>query len=76
MQYLLTEEEYRSLKKKQSIEIKNNTKLMEICKLAAEHIPCEHNNEPWGCVLNGMTPYCDKCPVQEICPYEPKRWSK
>jgi len=45
---------------------------------------------PWGCILNEFDyvimnsdddeifsmGYCDDCPVQDLCPYEYKKWSK
>lgn len=35
---------------------------------------------PWRCVIteeeDGNEWYCDKCPVQNICPYPHKEWSK
>lgn len=31
---------------------------------------------PWGCIVTKKQGYCDKCPVQSICPMEHKSWSK
>lgn len=41
--------------------------------------------KPWGCIITESEKaepdhysewYCDKCPVQDECPYEHKEWSK
>jgi hypothetical protein len=80
MQYILSEEEYSELKKKQSVQIKaDKGRLMEVCRLAADHIPILEKgfiNRPWGCILSDTATYCDKCPVKDVCPNDYKRWSK
>lgn len=85
MQILLTQEEYAALQEqKQLREIVQAGKLQEICTLAAKHIPVPHDwsddktPRPWGCILDKETNpgYCDDCPVDEICPFPSKEWSK
>jgi hypothetical protein len=83
MQYLLTESEYLKLKGEAIQKIKvNERKLQELCTLAAQHIPIvphwgeDRTPRPWGCILKRQTPYCDECPVKELCPYDNKEWSK
>ena len=57
MQYILTQEEYDNLKKKQKTEFqlsKNN--LQNLCTKIANNMPVdwgwgENNPKPWGCIL-------------------------
>ena len=83
MQYLLTEEEYANLKtKKRQLEDIDKDKLQKLCTEIADAMPVKRHwsNEtsPWGCILSEEHGhhYCDHCPVQKICPYHSKRWSK
>ena len=37
----------------------------------------DHEARPWGCIVTKKYDhYCDKCPVESICPMEHKSWSK
>jgi hypothetical protein len=81
MQYLLSEEEYRSLDARKAIRTqKEKDTLLAFCVLASQHIPVESNeNKPWGCNLDdvrreGMS--CDDCPAKHICPFEYEQYSK
>ena len=77
MQYILTEEEYRELRKNDNLQRIKKERLLEICKLASDYIPIDNETGPWGCIRsNNNHLYCDKCPVKDICPYEFKVWSK
>lgn len=84
MQYILSEDEYRELKREQAASLRaNQQKLQAICTLAAQHIPVardwshDKTPKPWGCILAPSSPgYCDDCPVSEICPNTDKEWSK
>lgn len=99
MQYILTEEEYSDLKKKQKYDINlSKKKLQELCTKICDTMPVQWGwgkkddpeyLKPWRCILtvekeaeeSGVTYYhddwfCDKCPVQAICPQERKSWSK
>ena len=83
MQYILTEQEYNELKKKQELEITlNNNKFQELCTKISDTMPIdwgwgEDNPKPWGCILSIKQGwYCDKCPVRKICKYPYKKWSK
>lgn len=83
MQYILSQEEYDSLKAEQVKTIRLSTKKLQIlCTKICNEMPVKWgwggpDPKPWMCILNedqGME-YCDSCPVQEICPGD-KRWSK
>ena len=85
MKYLLSEEEYQDLIRVKEYHEKAYTDaLQKFCTLAAEHIPItrkwnkEAEPTPWGCILSEENDswYCDACPVQNICPYSYKKWSK
>lgn len=91
MQYILTQEEYDKLRslKKQALEL-HETKLQVLCTKIANEMPVTRSwsktdTSPWGCIIHedDSDPehydnfgYCDQCPVQEICPYEFKRYSQ
>lgn len=62
-----------------------NVQLQELCTKVAclESItrPWAPNEQPtpWGCILvkdKRHCGYCDCCPVQDVCPYQFKEWSK
>lgn len=85
MQYILSEQEYDDLvKAKKRAEDAVRERLQEACTLAAKHTPIVSNwapemvPAPWGCVLDEESDpgYCDDCPVNGICPYDGKRFSK
>jgi ABC-type antimicrobial peptide transport system ATPase subunit len=61
MQYLLTEEEFRSLLAEDCVLIKKD-KLQEFCTLNTT-----------DCTINSLNYYCDGCTMLPICPYEEKR---
>lgn len=87
MQYILTQEEYDKLRKEQRQRIDlQNKKLQALCTKIANEMPVvwgwgvQPDPKPWGCVITAEEQheewYCDKCPVQEICPHEGKEYSK
>jgi hypothetical protein len=91
MQYLLTEEEYKALlKSKEDANNAVKKTVQELCTMVADHMPVgplpwqkkDHPKEPWGCIItvsqqdNSDEHYCDHCPVQKMCPYQFKNWSK
>ena len=86
MQYLLTEAEYMALKDSQTKRAKvAHDKMQGFCTQAAMHIPVTRHwapselPAPWGCILGPREQhpgYCDKCPAQDLCPYEGKEWSQ
>jgi hypothetical protein len=67
-------------------------KLQELCTKIADTMPVKwgwgkpDDPKPWGCVITAEKKaeeegyhdewYCDKCPVQDLCPYEGKSYSK
>lgn len=85
MQYILTQEEYDALKlaKAEAITL-SRSKLQKLCTKIADTMPVkwgwgEPDPKPWGCIITAKANddewYCDKCPVQDICPAD-KHWSK
>ena len=86
MQYILTEEEYKSLidKKNESVRL-SKVKLQKLCTKIANEMPIkwgwgdetQPDPKPWGCIITSNDEwYCDQCPVIEICPHSTKHWSK
>lgn len=91
MQYILTQEEYDKLRSTQKRAIDMDTKkLQALCTKIANEMPVTRtwnkaDHSPWGCIIHedDADPehfdnfgYCDQCPVQEICPYKFKEYSK
>lgn len=83
MQYILSEEEYSALKKEQEQSIRlAKGKLQKLCTKIADEMPVTwgwggNDPKPWGCIESSKEEwYCDKCPVQTICPKEWKHYSK
>ncbi len=80
MQYILSEEEYRDLVQKKNLHIKMQKQtLQNLCIEICDNMPVKtwaDEKSPWGCILTKNSEYCDKCPVEEICPYEDKEYSK
>lgn len=86
MQYILTEEEYNALAVKKAWKTGLNVtekKLQELCTKIANEMPVKwgwpsvSEPAPWGCILTEEQEwYCDKCPVQAICPCSDKEWSQ
>lgn len=85
MMYILTEEEMqevRSLRNEQKL-LPNPQYLQRKCSEIADGWATwtgwdgKSEPEPWGCVLTvKYEHYCDRCPVQGICPNPYKVWSK
>ena len=88
MQYILTEKEYRTLIEKANRKPKW---LQKLCTKICDTMPVmwegwsdpqpQPNPKPWGCIFTREKAtkcewYCDQCPVQEVCPYECKEYSK
>ena len=83
MQYILTEEEYNALRKKQTYELNDSRgELQILCTKIANEMPWDTwrkgaKPRPWGCILTSDDHwYCDSCPVKKICPNQNKEWSK
>lgn len=85
MQYILTEDEYKELSSKKSWKTGLNVsekRLQELCTKIANEMPVKWGwggpePKPWGCILTEDDEwYCDKCPVQDICPHKCKEWSQ
>ena len=83
MQYILSQEEYDALRKKQEKEISlSEKKLQKLCTEIADTMPIQWGwgqpePKPWGCIFTQEDDwYCDQCPVQDICPNPYKHWSK
>lgn len=89
MQYILTQSEldsYRDLEKRAYEHL--HKIIQDLCIEIAEHKPIivsrnkDMKPEPWGCILVKHpkpmlnSGYCDECPVNKICPYPDKEWSK
>lgn len=82
MMYILTQEEFDALKAVQKTERLENTKKIQVlCTKIADTMPVKWgwggpDPKPWGCFITreqeGEEWYCDKCPVQTICP-SPRR---
>lgn len=91
MQYILSEEEMAAIRNEREAlrKIPCHSELVialeNVCKMVASTmIPTEHTSrigkrdKPYGCIhVNPRESYgyCDKCPVQGICPL-PKDYSK
>jgi hypothetical protein len=84
MQYILSKEELDELKHAKSMkEIIEVDKVQELCSKIANEMPvqhewsCDKTPRPWDCIITEEDEhYCDDCPVNEICPYDDKEWSK
>lgn len=92
MQYLLSEEEYDELHRNHKQEIAElRIKITDLCMRVAmsEVIPDpwdmhrpegEPKEGPWGCIRSKDPQkdpmYCDECPVDDICRYPGKEYSK
>lgn len=92
MQYILSQEEMDEVNQlRKDVKVvnelfKREAKLQRICTKAANEWPVKYwgrkEAEPWGCKITMEKNkevdewYCDNCPVQEICPYPFKGWSK
>ena len=85
MQILLTEKEYDKLiSKNTDYKKKYKETLQKLCTEVALLKPIkldwapERDPAPWGCILSkeNHSGYCDRCPVEEVCPNEHKEWSK
>jgi len=83
MQYILTESEYASLVKANERFLEEQKSILQdLCTKVCDNLPVNRSwseskkKEPWGCMLTQKCGYCDQCPVQDVCPYEYKEWSK
>jgi len=87
MKYLLNEEEYTELiNRGKAIKKERKDLIQDLCTQVCNLKPVtprwkkddkDYEPEPWGCILNEVSNgYCDCCPVQDVCPYEHKEWSK
>lgn len=81
MMYVLTQEEFDALQEKNRKITEDVQKvLQDLCtRVANSELVKEgwYAGKPWGCVLTVEHEwYCDDCPVQDVCPYDWKEWSK
>ena len=92
MKYILSEEEYKTLKTNSDCakalmkSLPNTRVLQEMCtKISNEWASWKGwdgkgRARPWGCIITAQARdeewYCDNCPVRSICPNENKEWSK
>jgi len=90
MQYILTNDEYTSLRDAPDIaRYEQEEKIQTLCTMVANHMPVPRpwagenaEPQPWGCILTPSTlnrsnpGYCDDCPVKNMCPKKGKLWSK
>lgn len=77
MQYLLTQEEYQELQAAAVARSDEATQMIQtLCTLAANHVSVAEIGKPWGCILTHKSGVCDQCPVEAMCPYRYKKWSK
>lgn len=79
MQYILTEKEFRALKKYRNLP--DIETLQKVCTEIADTFPITFWGRtepiPWGCILTAEEEWvCDECPVEKICPFEYKEFSK
>lgn len=79
MKYILTEEEYKKLTDKDEVR-DMKYQIQELCTLVCNHMPITKGGEgkaaPWHCIRTiSRKHYCDRCPVQVLCPYSLKKWS-
>jgi hypothetical protein len=72
MQYILTEEEYNTLKNAVNDKrVDFDTQLLEFCMSYAENLP---KQSPHGCIIMKTARYCSNCPVKSICPCKYKEY--
>ena len=90
MQYLLTQSEYNALKKVDEERIYihlTEKKFQTLCTKIADEMPVawgwewgEPDPQPWGCKITVEKTegewFCDACPVDKICRYYYKEYSK
>lgn len=85
MQFILTEEEYETLKLEadRGKKLPAYDELLELCVKISDAMPIDTwagKQKPWGCIITarkqGHEWHCDECPVADICPYPHKDWSK
>jgi hypothetical protein len=84
MNYLLTEREFKALCEaaERANKMPSEAELQKLCTEIADTMPVNwgwggNDPKPWGCILSKKTEwYCDSCPVQDICPFDDKEWSK
>lgn len=84
MMYMLTEAEYQELRSTRAEALRlQKEELQTLCSRIADEMPVKwgwggpDTPKPWGCILTTKREwYCDKCPVQKICPNPSKDWSK
>lgn len=82
MQYILTEDEHKTLMQEVQSwrELRFTIKeLQDFCTRVADTmpiaVPWSKEKAPWGCIRT-TTEYCDECPAKRICPHKGKRYSQ
>jgi len=85
MKYLLSQEEYDTLRiRKEDAIAENDEELQKFCTMVADTLPIKFwgrtEAKPWQCLISRERDneewYCDECPSQKVCPYPHKAWSK
>ena len=85
LQYLLSQSEFDAIKNDvENVRISYEKTIQELCTRIADLQPVElewdeedEEPEPWGCIITRDDEhYCDECPVDKICPYKYKQYSK
>lgn len=86
MMYILTEQEYQALKDARTARETKATKATQrLMTKIADELPVKWgwggpDPKPWGCIITaearGEEWYCDTCPVESICEYDYKEFSK
>jgi hypothetical protein len=84
MQYILSQEEYDELKRHADAHRPDLTpkQLQKLCTEICDTMPVNWgwngpDPKPWGCKLSKDHEwYCDKCPVQRLCPSDEQEFSK
>lgn len=82
MQYILTEDEYKAITKrnKELDYLPSKKELQEFCTMVANTLPVSggwYDGNVWKCIITEKEEwYCDDCPAEKICPYDGKHYSQ
>ena len=79
MQYILSEIEYKDLKRGSGLGIDITPgDLQRLCTRVRNEFPVmfEDKIRKFNCIITDRSSYCDDCVVAPICPYPYKEYSK
>lgn len=82
MQYILTEAEFKQLTNEAKVQKVATDQIianlcMNICNLQPVTISWIDEDKPWTCIRSSeFEHYCDECPVNNVCTWPAKSWSK